>query len=328
MSWLATLRNNVFVRLTVYYALWIVALVILFRAFPIIPEYMDAERSRHIRTATGLLGSDDVDLPGFAVGPGALAQMSLVLPITLSMVVAFALSLPIAWLYSWTRQGKKYNPLFAQTLVIIPIAIALVVFLVKGSLALAFSLAGIVAAVRFRTTLSEPVDATYLFVSIGVGLASGVQLLPVAAIGSWCFVATVLLMWRTKLGVDPPQLVGWQLQPANAMSGSGHMGGQETEVRAGARNVLLSVQATDPGAVRQSIERALDTYTKRWHSHELSTDSPVLLYEVRLNKGVSPEELVSGVQTAGGAHITHVDVSTQDEGRVTRGYHEQAVAPW
>jgi len=308
MTWPATLRQNIFVRLIVYYALWIVAFQVLVRAFPIVTEYVGAERARHMRTATGIIGADE-DIPGFAVGSGALFEPSLLVPITLSMLVAVVLSLPIAWLYTWTRQGKKYNPLFAQTLVVIPLAISLVVFLVKGSLPLAFSLAGIVAAVRFRSSLSEPIDATYLFVAIGLGLASGVQLLSVAAIGSWCFVATILLVWRTKLGVDPPRLVGWQLQPAGAMSGSLGAGGQQGAVKTDARNVLLSVQARNPAAAQQSIERVLDTYAKRWRRHELTTDSQVLLYEVRLNKGVSPDELVSGVETGGGAHVTNVEVS-------------------
>lgn len=147
------------------------------------------------------------------MGPGALLQMSLVIPITVSMAVAFGLSLPIAWLYTWTRQGKKYSPSLAQTLVILPIAISLVVFLVKGSLPLAFSLAGIVAAVRFRSSLSEPIDAIYMLVAIGVGLASGVQLLAIATVGSWCFVAVVLLVRHVNLGVDPPLLVGGSFCP-------------------------------------------------------------------------------------------------------------------
>ncbi len=87
------------------------------------------------KPATGIIGADEVDIPGFASGPAGLLHPSLLIPITLSMAIAFGLSLPIAWLYTWTRQGKKYSASFAQTLVILPIAIALVVFLVKGSLA-------------------------------------------------------------------------------------------------------------------------------------------------------------------------------------------------
>ncbi len=312
MRWHSTLRRNVFVRLGVYYALLIMAVVILFLAFPIIPEYMDAERARHIRTATGFLGPDDVDIPGFAVGPGALLQMSLVIPITVSMAVAFGLSLPIGWLYTWTRQGKAYSPSLAQTIVILPMAIALVVFLVKGSLPLAFSLAGIVAAVRFRSSLSEPVDAIYLFVAIAVGLASGVQLLPVAAIGSWCFVAAVLLVWHTSLGVDPPRLVGWQLLPAGATGGPRHEGLRQGTQNADVRNILLSVQATDGRAAHHSIEQFLDMYARSWRCrNELSADSQLLLYELRLKRGVSANELVTGVEMFGASWITNVDVSAR-----------------
>ena len=313
MSWHLTLRRNVFVRLGVYYASVIILAVILFRAFPIIPEYMDAERARHVRTATGFLGPDDVDIPGFAVGPGALLQMSLVIPITLSMAFAFALSLPIAWVYTWTRQGKPYRSSLAQTIVILPIAISLVVFLVKGSLPLAFSLAGIVAAVRFRSSLSEPIDAIYMFVAIGVGLATGVQLLPVATIGSWCFVAAVLLVRHTSLGVDPPLLVGWQLLPAGATSGSLDKGRRQGKENADARNILLSFHATDGRAANHSIERVLDSYAKSWRCRqELSADPQLLLYELRLKSGVSPHELVTGVEMFGASYITKVEVSARE----------------
>jgi hypothetical protein len=296
----------------VYYAIWIVAIVILYRAFPIIPEYMDAERARHIRTATGFLGPDDVDIPGFAVGPEALLQMSLVIPIAVSMAFAFGLSLPIAWMYTWTRRGKTYSRSLAQTIVIVPMAIALVVFLVKGSLPLAFSLAGIVAAVRFRSSLSEPIDAIYVLVAIGVGLAAGVQLLPVAAIGSWGFVAAVLLVQHLSLGADPPRLVGWQLLPAGMTGGSPHedlqQGGENVDVR----DIIVNIQATDGKAAHHSIEGLLDAYAKRWRCrNELSVNPQVLLYDVRLIKGVSAHELVTGLERFGAAYINKVEVSVR-----------------
>ena len=232
------------------------------------------------------------------------------IPIAVSMAVAFALSLPIAWLYTWTRHGKAYSRSLAQTIVIVPLAIALVVFLVKGSLPLAFSLAGIVAAVRFRSSLSEPIDAIYLLVAIGVGLAAGVQLLPVAAIGSWGFVAAVLLVQHTSLGVDPPRLVGWRLMPAGATGGSPHEDQGQGAQNANFRNILLNVQATDGNAGHRSIEQLLDTYAKRWHCrNELSADRQLLLYEVRLKKDVSPNDLVTGVEMFGAPWITKVDVS-------------------
>ena len=66
---------------------------------------------------------------------GRLALLAGFVPIAL--VLAFAVALPVVWVYRWTRPRKRYNQAFAHTLLVVPIAITLVVFLVKGSLALA-----------------------------------------------------------------------------------------------------------------------------------------------------------------------------------------------
>ena len=73
-----------------------------------------------------------------------------------AMASAFALMLPVAWIYIMTRQRKGFRQSVVQTLVILPIVVAGVVFMVKNSLALAFSLGGIVAAVSFGTRFATP----------------------------------------------------------------------------------------------------------------------------------------------------------------------------
>ena len=79
--------------------------------------------------------------------------------------------------------------------------------LVKYSLALAFSLAGIVAAVRFRNTLDDSKDAVYVFLATAIGLASAVNL-PVAAVISIGFNTIVLVLWYTDFGSAPVELDG------------------------------------------------------------------------------------------------------------------------
>jgi hypothetical protein len=93
------------------------------------------------------------------------------------------------------------------------VAVALVLFLVKGSLALAFSLAGVVAAIRWRTRLDDTMDAVFTFVAIGIGLATGVQYLFVAFIASAFFNFLILFMTRFEFGRNPMQLDGWTLRP-------------------------------------------------------------------------------------------------------------------
>jgi len=68
----------------------------------------------------------------------------------------------------------------------------------------------------------------------------------------------------------------------------------------------------DGRAAHHSIEPVLDRYAKTWHRRdELSAHPQLLLYDLRLNTGVSPGDLVTGVGMFGAAHITNVEVSAK-----------------
>lgn len=148
---------------------------------------------------TGLLGAP-------ADGPApTMAQM--LIATTIAVSSAALLSLPVAWLYTLTRHKKGYRQSVVQTLVILPVVVAGVVVLVKHSLALAFSLAGIVAAVRFRNTLEDSKDAVYIFLATGIGLACGVRI-EVAIVLSLAFNLLSLVLWYTEFGRSPAPLEG------------------------------------------------------------------------------------------------------------------------
>jgi hypothetical protein len=72
--------------------------------------------------------------------------------------------------------------------------------IVLNSLALAFSLAGIVAAVRFRFSLEQPSHAMYIFVAISIGLGAGIGSLGVAGVISMAFVYPMLVIWKLEYG--------------------------------------------------------------------------------------------------------------------------------
>jgi hypothetical protein len=124
-----------------------------------------------------------------------------------SMLGAVLLALPVAWVYTMTRKRRGYDQSVVQTLILLPALVAGVVVLVKYSLALAFSLAGIVAAVRFRTSLDDSKDAVYIFLATAIGLAAGVQL-PMAAVLSVMFNIIVLALWYSEFGKAPPAMEG------------------------------------------------------------------------------------------------------------------------
>jgi hypothetical protein len=113
-------------------------------------------------------------------------------------LAALALSLPVAWVYTFTRRFR-FDPALVQSILILPMVVAAIVVIVKNSIALAFSLAGIVGGVRFRNTLKDPQDAVFIFLSLAIGLAAGVRASDVALVSSFLFNVMVLIVWKYKL---------------------------------------------------------------------------------------------------------------------------------
>ncbi|MHB1298780.1 MAG: DUF4956 domain-containing protein [Gemmatimonadaceae bacterium] len=149
----------------------------------------------------GALGGESFnDLVGGAplVGEG-VASVPSGLAATVAMLTAFGTSLPVAWIYTLTRRKKGFQQSVVQTYLILPVVAAGIVVLVKHSLALAFSLGGIVAAVRFRTSLDDSKDAAGIFVVIGIGMAAAVAP-SVSWVISIAFNLLMLLLWWTDFG--------------------------------------------------------------------------------------------------------------------------------
>jgi hypothetical protein len=200
--------SDILTRVLLYYAALAAAGI---AAWLLLPDATLGAIARAMQTsgiaggagATGLLGAPS-DLPA-----PTLAQ--LLIATAIAVTSAALLSLPVAWLYTLTRHKKGYRQSVVQTLIILPLVVAGVVVLVKHSLALAFSLAGIVAAVRFRNTLEDSKDAVYIFLATGIGLACGVRI-EVAVVLSVAFNIVSLLLWYTDFGRSPAPLEGTRAQ--------------------------------------------------------------------------------------------------------------------
>jgi hypothetical protein len=178
---------------------------------------------RYTPTAWGVLGGEQAVL-GIATGaigavtPGGgaettVAAQATAIPAIVAMVTAFVTALPVAWIYTLTRNKKGYQQSVVQTLIILPVTIAGIVVLVKYSIALAFSLGGIVAAVRFRTTLDDTKDAANIFVATGIGMAAAVSP-PVAWVLSVLYNALSIFFWSSDFGRMPAALEGKQADKA------------------------------------------------------------------------------------------------------------------
>ena len=122
--------------------------------------------------------------------------------LALAILSTVLLMVPISWVYFVTTRDKDVDRSFAQTMVVLPVIVAGIALIVHGNLALAFSLAGVVAAVRFRFALDDPAQALYIFVAIAVGLGAGISAVGVAGVVSIAFVYLTLALWKLDYGED------------------------------------------------------------------------------------------------------------------------------
>ena len=129
------------------------------------------------------------------------------LPTIIAMVSALLFSIPVAWIYTLTHKKKGWKQGTVQSLVILPVVIAGIVVLLKYSLALAFGMAAIVAAVRFKSTLNDTRDSAFMLCGIGMGLSAGV-VPEIAGVLSVVFNAVVVGMWYADFGRAPAALEG------------------------------------------------------------------------------------------------------------------------
>lgn len=185
-------------RVTIYYVVLAVAAALIFYLRPNLAERMVAGSGLPVE---GIAGVTDSLTTGSSQTGGHVSLL-----VILAMVVASALMLPVVWVYIHTRHKKGFQQSLVQTIMMLPLVVAGVVILVKNSVALAFSLGGIVGAVAFRNRLEDTKDAVYVFLSIAIGLACGVLAFHIAVSMSLFFNLVVLALWYTDFGRVPGDL--------------------------------------------------------------------------------------------------------------------------
>jgi len=149
----------------------------------------------------GAVGQSTFEAVGSAAQtPAAASTLAEGVRLALAIIASFLLMLPVTWICMGARRRKDVSQSFVQTILVLPMIITGIVHVVHNSLALAFSLAGIVAGVRFRHTLKDSAETTYLFTAIAVGVSGGINAVEVAAIISIFFNYTVLGLWATEFG--------------------------------------------------------------------------------------------------------------------------------
>ena len=185
-------RSSLFTRITVYYAVICVVLTLIVK---LAPQWLPHLPFGPLDSLTrGTRGSFVDSLEEVVETSRPLDLFDDTIKLLTTMLGAILIALPLRWVYMGVGLRQSYNHAVASSLIILPIIVTGIVLIVQYRIALAFALAGIVAGVRYRTTLKNTSDALFVFAAIGVGLAAGSNALSVALVMTLFFSYTVLLL--------------------------------------------------------------------------------------------------------------------------------------
>ena len=331
-------------RLVAYYAIVAVVVAILAYFFPGEIARIAAKGLGDVPDGPTVLTDALASSPTASVsfGPGTLLDVTLTT--ILILIGALVLILPVTWVYMSARpSGGQHNQNVVQTLIFLPIVVAGIVFIVQNSLALAFSLAGVVGAVRFRTTLRDSRDLVYVFLSIVVGFAAGVQSLAVGAVISVVFNFVLIITWHYDYGRNmlmPTAAAQWSrpLQALASPTGNHQIPDRDLVLSLTPENAaaladrfnrvrktvgtkkkkprfdsILTITSDGVPEAQKRVEEVLERMTRRWSLDEIVTNvgkPSEIYYLMRLKKSIPRDVLLTAIHENAEGLIASADLET------------------
>jgi hypothetical protein len=187
---------RLFIKLTLFYVGVTALTLVLSYAIPGFSHFLPIGGAESL-----LSGPSDDPFDSIAIGASRVGNLgSSILWLAIAVIGALLTVLPVSWTYMACRHPKEYDQSLLETIVVLPVLVTSIVIIVHNSLALAFSLAGIVGGVRFRNTLKSSGDALYILLAIGIGLSAGIGAIEIALVSSLMFNYIFLLLWLTDYG--------------------------------------------------------------------------------------------------------------------------------
>jgi len=188
---------RLFIRISLYYGCAALFIFLLLKIFPSARDYFPVGGAQSI-----ISGSGDDPFASIDFATGKVTDLGgSMLWVLIAVLSSLLISIPVCTTYIACRKRNEYDNSIVRSILILPMLLTSIVLIVHDSLALAFSLAGIVGAVRFRNTLKSPGDALYILMAIGIGLSAGIGAIEVAlvttVIVNYCYV----FLWYTEFGV-------------------------------------------------------------------------------------------------------------------------------
>ncbi|MCC6233662.1 MAG: DUF4956 domain-containing protein [Verrucomicrobiales bacterium] len=196
--------------------------------------------------------------------------------VLLGCLLSFLCGQAVAWTYMYTHPGLSYSRSFVNSLVVIPVIVALVMQILSNNLVTAFGLMAVFAIVRFRNILRDTLDTTYVLTTIVVGMAAGTQKYATCIVGCGFAIALFAYLRISNFGARHRHDLILNLHWARPLPDIGLL---DRLLQRHSRELVRASQRTNEGAGGVDLSyRLLLRDTSR---------TPELLKELRELEGVS-----------------------------------------
>ena len=208
------------------------------------------------------------------------------LDISIVLLLAFALSMLIAWIYRFTHRGVSYSQSYVHTLVIMGTVVALIMLIIGSNIARAFALVGALSIIRFRNAMKESRDVGFIFLVMAVGMAVGTRFYLLAIYSTAILSAIVVALYKLNLFSKP------------------------------IRERILRIQFP----VDRDYEEALaDPFNQHVEEHRIISVETVragvlqeVVYSVVLKKSSRPQQLLEAIRTRNDNHKVTLVLGQQE----------------
>ena len=191
----------------------------------------------------------------------------------ITMAVSVIFGLLIGFTYSKTQE-EGYQRNMAVTLMMLPAILSVIILFVGSNIARAFSLAGTLSIIRFRSAPGDPKDIGFIFFDIAAGLACGVGLYAYGAVFVILLCLLMLLSEKYKLFEK--------------------------------KDILKTLKITIPENLNYqgAFDEVLEKYTKSYKLTKIKTTDLGSLFELRYNvvmqNDISEQEFINELRCRNG----------------------------
>ncbi|MBR1884685.1 MAG: DUF4956 domain-containing protein [Clostridia bacterium] len=119
--------------------------------------------------------------------------------VMLCFLVSIVLGLIVAIVHKKTSKCSKN---FFMTLVLLPVLVQVVILMVNGNLGTSVAVLGAFSLIRFRSIPGNSKEIVTIFLSMAIGLATGMGQLIFAAVVAIISVVLIIIMYNLKFGAS------------------------------------------------------------------------------------------------------------------------------